>query len=148
MAIRLCLIFVQLVLLAVVAWTDLRQRRVANRWLLLLAVAGTITAWTAGGRLDPGASLVGMAVCGLPFACIYYLSEDMGGADVKFAAVCGWTQGAGRGLGVLLVGLLLVAVVYGSSARWRRIARSRGIPLVTWLAPIYAVAILLCLAEF
>ncbi|MDI9497658.1 MAG: prepilin peptidase [Bacillota bacterium] len=144
--IRPGLILLQFWLLAIVTVSDYRRRQVANRWLLLLAVAGTALVQMAGGGPGPGAALAGLAVCALPFACLYYLSDDMGGADVKFAAVCGWIHGARRGLLILLAGLLLIAIVYGLSARRRAAVRSRGIPLLTWLAPFHGVALLLLLA--
>ncbi len=138
----------QFVLLAVVAVSDHRCRRVANRWLLLLALAGTATVRLSGCGPDPGTAFAALAVCALPFVFLYLLSEDMGGADVKFAALCGWIHGTRRGLAILLAGVLLVAVVYGLSAQRREAVRHRGIPLLTWLAPLYGMALIFLLAGY
>ena len=79
---------------------------------------------------------LGLAGCVLPFLAIYMIRDDLGGADVRFAAALGAALGLSDGLACLTCGLLSFIV---SASALRLIRRGTGTrqtqwPLIPWLA--------------
>lgn len=99
------------VLLVWAAWGDLRSRRIPNRLVLTLAIAGivysAISTQTVSGL---GSSFGGMAtglVCWLPF----YVLGWLGAGDVKMFAASGAWLGPMKALEGSLIAALLGAVL-------------------------------------
>jgi Flp pilus assembly protein protease CpaA len=101
--------------LIVSTWTDIARRKIFN-WTTYPAIAACLAtaAWT-GGSEGFVEALLGLAVCGgLMLVC--YLALDVGGGDVKLAALVGAGLGWANGLYALLwtftlAGLIALAVI-------------------------------------
>ena len=84
--------------------------------------------------------LLGSAGCVLPFVVMYVIRDDLGGADVRFAAACGASLGLTDGLISLASGLLSFIVVFLPFHVIRRLSKHQtGMdrtlwPLIPWLA--------------
>jgi prepilin peptidase CpaA len=104
--------------LIIAAWTDVALRKIFN-WTTYPAIATCIAAgaWKTGveGALD---ALLGLAVCGgLMLVC--YLCLDVGGGDVKLAALVGAGLGWANGLYALLWTFTLAGVIAAAVIIWR-----------------------------
>lgn len=108
------------VVLAHVAWCDVRWRRIANRDVLLLAALGAAAAVLGASPfgLDLGQALLGMALALLALLP-FYLLRWMGAGDVKLAAAIGMWLGAAHAGEAWVISALL-AVAWGLGLQWAR----------------------------
>jgi leader peptidase (prepilin peptidase)/N-methyltransferase len=111
------LLFILLTALSVAAWTDATRRVISNS-VTYPALIGCLGASAAVDGWDGfNTSLLGGLVCGgLMLGC--YLCVELGGGDVKLAAVIGAALGWSAGLYVLLWTFTLVAVVAFGRLMW------------------------------
>jgi Flp pilus assembly protein protease CpaA len=104
--------------LVIATGTDVARRKIYN-WTTYPAIAACIAAgaWTAG--LDgAGDAIFGLVVCGgLMLVC--YLCLDVGGGDVKLAALIGAGLGWANGLYALLWTFTVAGVIAASIIIWR-----------------------------
>ena len=101
------------VIAAGAGFTDLRDGKVYNWWLLWGALAGC---WIRGTAFFPGAFLF------LVPALVLFRFRMMGAGDGKFMAVIGGWMGIGDGCRTVCLGLM-IAVVYSLC----RLRRGRGL---------------------
>ena len=101
------------VIAAGAGFTDLRDGKVYNWWLLWGALAGC---WIRGTAFFPGAFLF------LVPALVLFRFRMMGAGDGKFMAVIGGWMGIGGGCRTVCLGLM-IAVVYSLC----RLRRGRGL---------------------
>ena len=79
-------------------------------------------------------------VCLLPFLIVYLLRDDLGGADVRFAAACGAAAGLRDGLLLLGTGLVSFVIFQLLSRAVKLLCRrqspslSEAQPLLPWLS--------------
>ncbi|HLU67870.1 MAG TPA: A24 family peptidase [Kofleriaceae bacterium] len=107
-----------LIVTAIAATTDLRTGLIPN-WLTLpaLVAAPAAHALFAGpGALE--ASLVGIALCGLPPYLLFRVGA-LGGGDVKLLAAIGGIAGASLGLEAQIFGLSVAAAYVIVRLAWR-----------------------------
>lgn len=100
---------------AQVAISDLYARRVSNRWLLCVGVAGLgglLWMWAVRGAPFPGMHLTG-AVVGLAALLPFYALGWMGAGDVKYFAVLGLLLGMPALLPIWVVSSLLAGAHAG-----------------------------------
>ncbi len=106
-----------------------------------------------------GTQALGALLCWLPFALLYLSQQSLGGADVKWAALCGLALGYEKGLISLIISLSLACLWHGLRclfAQQKPIkqggARLQGFkhclvrhhfPLFPWLAASYLPLLLL-----
>lgn len=102
------------------AWRDLRRRKLDDALTLPCAVGGIAIAAAAG---EPGGGLAGMALWGLAYAAVGVGKPGaMGGGDVKLALGLGALTGAAGGIpataaAMAAAGLLTAAA--GTLKGWR-----------------------------
>jgi leader peptidase (prepilin peptidase) / N-methyltransferase len=120
--------------LAAVTLTDLEQRIIPNRILLVSAVIGVAIAAVADPSSLPERAIAALAAGGLLLITALVYPAGMGMGDVKLAAVMGLYLGEAVAP-ALLVGFLAGAGVgLAMMAREGAAARKRGIPFGPFLA--------------
>lgn len=106
-----------LAMLAIAAWTDLRQRRISNR--LVLAGLGVALALSmAPGGIGLRSALFGMAA-GLLLLLPLHLLRVMGAGDVKLMAAVGAFTGFPAALTAVLITVLAGGVLSLAAALYR-----------------------------
>lgn len=108
-----------------IAYLDLRDRYIPDRYMLLLA--SIVLATSAYSRSQVGQLqtqellqlLLPAALTALPFVLLYILRDDIGGADAKLAAIIGLKAGLVPGLRLLLLSSILSLVGFGLHHLWR-----------------------------
>lgn len=68
--------------------------------------------------------------CACPFIVLYFIREDIGGADAKFAAIVGLFCSIEKGLSILLFGTALTACVILLQRLYKRASKSQTYPLL------------------
>jgi leader peptidase (prepilin peptidase)/N-methyltransferase len=130
--IALGLVFVTM--LVAVTVTDLEQRIIPNKILLVAAVAGAAIA----AAVDPGSlperAIAALAAGGLLFLAALAYPRGMGLGDVKLAAVMGLFLGREVGPAILVALLAGSLVGLAMIAREGAVARKRAIPFGPFLA--------------
>lgn len=90
---------------------DLKTRYIPDRYMVLAATIAfihVISDKLTGPNIDRiFLRLAAALICALPFILLYFLREDIGGADAKLAAICGLFAGFDQGIRILLYGCLL-----------------------------------------
>lgn len=108
-----------MVMLAVAARIDWRERRIPNWLNLTLAVSGVAQSFCAAGVISPGRSLVGLfGAAALPFA-LFALGAT-GAGDVKLMAGIGAWLGPWGALAVYVVEKVLGLAIVLAQAAWQR----------------------------
>ena len=125
---------VLIVTLMVVSVTDLRQRVIPNRVLLLAAAAAVTLSLLDGPMTLPG-DLLAAAVVSAPLVAVSLIRPDgMGMGDAKLVAVIGLFLGW-QALPALLIGLALAGMTGVLVALGKRLPPSRtALPLAPFLA--------------
>lgn len=119
-SVRLAFGAVFTLLLAMACVTDVRARRIPNRLVAVIAVAGLVFSGVAvGGWLAVGKSLLGVAL-GFGIWIVFYAIGVLGAGDVKLAAAAGAWLGVG---GIWRASL--VAAVAGGALAVFMLARER-----------------------
>ena len=124
-------------------WQDLRHMQVDDRLQGAALLTGLVSQAARVGSPAQAAQqlregLTGALVCGLPLLLLYCWRDDIGGADVKFAAIIGCLLGPETALLALLLGL-------GAALLGQLLLRRRqrdgpvgaAFPLLPWLVPPY-----------
>lgn len=113
-----------LTLLAVIAWFDVRERRVPNLLVVAIAALYALAAGTSAVALAPMADLA-VAAAFLGVGVALWLPGWLGGGDAKLLAALGLWAGPARALDLALAtavvgGLLAVVLLLTDRlARWR-----------------------------
>lgn len=68
--------------------------------------------------------------CACPFIVLYFIRDDIGGADAKFAAIVGLFSSIEKGLAILLFGTALTAIVILLQRLHKRTSKSQTYPLL------------------
>ncbi|WP_169518328.1 prepilin peptidase [Solimonas variicoloris] len=127
----------------VIAWYDLRQRRVPNVLLILMAVPAFLALIVNGtGLLGErwGSSVGGMAL-GFALTIPGYALHRFGAGDVKFAAMLGLFLGAERGFEMVLGASILMGVTALALLALRRQLQAR-FPAAPMLSAAFVVEML------
>jgi leader peptidase (prepilin peptidase)/N-methyltransferase len=131
---QLLLGLVFVVTLAAITLTDLEQRIIPNRILLVSAIAGIVIAAVADPSSLPERAIAAAAGGGLLLVTALVYPSGMGMGDVKLAAVMGLYLGSAVAP-ALLIGFLAGAVVgIAMIAREGAAARKKGVPFGPFLA--------------
>src|SRR4029077_13252477 len=130
--VALGLVFVTMLL--AVTLTDLEQRIIPNKILLVSAVAAAVIAAFADPGDLPERAIAALAAGGLLFAAALAYPRGMGLGDVKLAATMGLFLG--RNVAPALLVALLAGSLFGLAmiAREAAAARKRAIPFGPFLA--------------
>jgi prepilin peptidase CpaA len=116
---------------AIAAVTDARHGLIPNRLTLPVLVAAPFAHAFLGGAGAAVFSALGLLVCALPPAVVFYRG-GMGGGDVKLLAAAGALVGPARGLEIQVLAYVLAAAL-AVVLLWRRgllrstVARSLGL---------------------
>jgi Flp pilus assembly protein protease CpaA len=133
------------VALAISVVTDLRRRVIWNAVTLPAALAIVALYGWAGGLVQVTDSLLGIAICGVPFF-LAALPGWMGMGDAKLMAVVGAAVGSRMSLLVLLAIAIAggaQAVLWLAAAKLRGQERPRHVPYAVAIAAGTAAAFLL-----
>ena len=128
---------------AVIAWYDIRYRRVPNAALILVLVPAILALAIQGKGLlgeMPLGSIVG-AVLGFALTLPGYVMRRFGAGDVKFAAVLGLLMGMVRGFELVLGASLLMGATAVLLLALKRSAQSK-FPAAPMLAVAFVVEML------
>jgi leader peptidase (prepilin peptidase)/N-methyltransferase len=129
--------------LAAITLTDLEQRIIPNRILLVSGLIGVAIAAVADPGSLPERGLAALAAGGLLLLTALVYPQGMGMGDVKLAALMGLYLG-GAVAPALLIGFLVGALVgVGLILREGSAARKRGVPFGPFLALGGFIALLL-----
>ncbi len=140
-------LFLRILLLAgllVPVWTDLKEKRLSNEYLLFLFWTGLFLA--AAGCAGQGASSLAGAAAGFfagggtGFSCRLLTRRGIGAGDVKLLAVAGIYLGAVGILEVFAGAMLLAGGVCIAGLVTGRTAPGQKIPLApfVWLAVLFS----------
>lgn len=126
-------------LAAAAGWSDLRHRRVSNRLVLVVLLAGLVR---QGATMQPTNVLLGIAgvAVGLALLLPAFAARWVGGGDVKLLAALGMWMGPwhvllGGVLGVALGGVLAASMAVAGGVG-REVAGNLGAAVITMTAPI------------
>ena len=128
--------------LLIAAFTDIRERRIAN-WLNLAIAAGAPLFWIASGlSLWPGVAIqFGFAIAVFAVLSVLFAMRVMGGGDVKLlTALALWIDPANFGRLVVmmaLVGGVLTIAVWG----WHAFRRNQHKPKIPYGVAIAAAGL-------
>lgn len=136
----LILYYMGTLMLAVTAVTDMREKRIPNRVLIIMT--GIWTAYIAVNFLvNTGAALQlavmsagGMIFNGIVFLAGYFITKKkLGGGDVKLAAVLGLFFTMEKSFGVLLYGLIFCSIFSAVLLITKKAKAGTQIPLAPFL---------------
>jgi len=108
------------VLVAVCAWTDIRERTIYNRYTYPAVIIGLILNILSGRYSHLSGSLIILGVY-----LLFFLTGKMGGGDLKLAAALSLFLGAES----VLLGSILAAVAmmcWGFASAWYKTGKIRG----------------------
>lgn len=130
---------------AAVVWFDLRQRRIPNVLLILLAVPAVLAvAVDRRGLLGAGASdsLLGLVVGAAPLLAGYFIRQ-VGAGDVKLSALQGFILGVDGAARALLVGGIALGLMSALAyVRLKASGSGRKLPAGVALVAGFVVTIL------
>jgi len=107
-----------LTLVAIAAWTDLRDRKLYNWNTYSGMLIGFVLSVLPGSPITPGDAFAGWLVCGVIMLLCYVLMA-VGGGDVKLIAMLGACMGLEDGLNAMLWTCTLAAVAAVANVIWR-----------------------------
>jgi prepilin peptidase CpaA len=124
----------------VIAWYDIRQRRVPNPALVLVLIPSLLAVCIQRqGLLGQGVwSSVGGMVLVFAVTLPGYLLKRFGAGDVKFAALLGLLLGLARGFELLIMASLLMGAM-AVVLSLRALPKSAKFPAAPMLAAAFAV---------
>lgn len=136
----LILYYMGTLMLAVTAVTDLREKRIPNKVLLIMTgVWALYIAVNFIVNVSAALQLTVMAVSGMVFNGIVFLigyfitKKKLGGGDVKLAAVLGLFFTMEKSFGVLLYGLIICSIFSAILLISRKAKAGTQIPLAPFL---------------
>jgi prepilin peptidase CpaA len=134
-SVRLAFGAVFTLLLAMACVTDVRARRIPNRLVAVIAVAGLVFSGVAvGGWLAVGKSLLGVAL-GFGIWIVFYAIGVLGAGDVKLAAAAGAWLGVGgiwrASLVAAVAGGVLAVLLLARERRMRETVGRIGLSVST-----------------
>ena len=126
--------------LFVIAWNDLKNRRIPNRMLTVLFVCRSCILFQEciidmeNAVMLLISSMAGLLLGGSLFLCCYCFSKGgMGGGDVKMFAVIGFCLGSQEMFRVLCITVGLAAVYCISGILLRKMTTAQTIPLAPFV---------------
>lgn len=137
---------------------DLRTRYIADRYILLAGGLAVFALWSEQGftvvgtvfASDISIRLVAAAFCALPFTILFFIRDDIGGADAKFAAVLGFFCGFESGTFILLLACIstLIAILIHRRYSTRRGSAEKSfryplIPAMCFFLTLYTLSLLI-----
>ena len=134
-SVRLAFGAVFTLLLVTACFTDVRARRIPNRLVAVIAVAGLVFSWVAvGGWVAVGKSLLGVSL-GFAIWIVFYAVGVLGAGDVKLAAAAGAWLGVGgiwrASLVAAVAGGVLAVLMLTSERRMRETIGRLGLSVST-----------------
>ena len=120
-------------LVAVAAWTDVRQRRIPNWLTAIVAAAGIVQSLTSFALVSPAQALAGLAVgFALPF--LLYAVGGRGAGDVKLMAGIGAWMGVRPVVWVFaaaaIVSLIVAVVQCAMQGKLKALLRNTSLMLL------------------
>ena len=132
--------FLRILLLAgllVPVWTDLKEKRLSNEYLLFLFWTGLFLA--AAGCAGQGASSLAGAAAGFfagggtGFLCRLLTRRGIGAGDVKLLAVLGYWMGGGAIFTVIFLTVLSAALGGGMGLLFRKVSLKQEMPFAPFV---------------
>lgn len=124
----------------VAAWSDLKEKRVSNRLVLIMLGAWLILLTpqlfyhTEQALMAALSSALGFLAAGVLFLLVYFISKKgLGGGDVKLMAVSGLYLGINGVFPTMLWGAILASVTGLILIAAKKIGKKDTIPLVPFL---------------
>ncbi len=97
---------------------DLKTRLIPDRYILISALLAYLLSILLRHQEAPlslhllaSPILAGLS-CSAPFILLFFLRDDIGGADSKLAFICGLYAGIEKGFKILLLGSLFSALIF------------------------------------
>lgn len=132
-AIETTLAFAFCLSLVPIAWLDLKTRYIPDRFVITSASLAWLHAYVRLRQnnypiyLSILIPLVSACITSIPFWILFFIRDDIGGADAKMAAVCGCLAGIECGLRLLFLSFALTITAVIFYRIWQGLRRKQPI---------------------
>lgn len=130
-----------MLLLIAIGIQDAKEKRISNRWIVLLLVTAFIHRWTAGSWNWIDMLLGGIGVSTFLVVVVFLKPGAFGGGDIKLMVASGILLGAEKNFYAFAIGIMLAAVYCIMGILRKRINRKATIPF----GPFLCIGIACCL---